>query len=39
VIERVARILRESGRAVAEGFIATERRARKQRVRHLHGYS
>ncbi|MEA2176219.1 MAG: hypothetical protein QOD00_3811 [Blastocatellia bacterium] len=39
VIERVARILRESGRAVAEGFIATERRARKQRVRHLHGHS
>jgi LuxR family maltose regulon positive regulatory protein len=39
VIDRFAIVLSSSGKAVADGFVATERRARKARVGHLHGYS
>jgi hypothetical protein len=38
IIDRFANVLSSSGKAVADGFIATERRLRK-RVSHLHGYS
>ncbi|HEV7860345.1 MAG TPA: AAA family ATPase [Pyrinomonadaceae bacterium] len=39
IIDRFAVVLSSSGKAVADGFIATERRLRKQRVSQLHGYS
>jgi LuxR family maltose regulon positive regulatory protein len=39
IMDRFAVVLSSSGKAVADGFIATERRLRKQRVSHLHGYS
>lgn len=39
IMDRFAALLSSSGKVVADSFIATDRRLRKTRVRHLHGYS
>lgn len=39
IMDRFAALLSSSGKAVADSFIATDRRLRKSRVRQLHGHA